>query len=90
LAPLDQILDLGPGHGVAFDGSRVVNVVDPDLAQDVVGLDSARQAAEVGVEELDLLVEAGQNLLEEGAPSGFPTIVGHVIRIAAYLSLRSA
>ena len=89
MAPLDQILDLGPGHGVAFDGSRVVNVVDPDLAQDVVGLDSARQAAEVGVEELDLLVEASQNLLEGGAPAlVFPTIVGHVIEIVAYLSLR--
>jgi hypothetical protein len=52
-----------------------VNVVDPDLAQDVVRLDSARQAAEVGVEELDLLVEESQNLLEGGAsPLIFPTI----------------
>jgi hypothetical protein len=52
-----------------------VNIVDPDLAQDVVSLDSARQAAEVGVEELDLLVKASQNLLEGGASSlVFPTI----------------
>ena len=45
MAPLDQVRDLGPGHCVAFNGRRVVNVVDPDLAQDVVSLNSDSASA---------------------------------------------
>ena len=62
--PDDQVLDLRPGHRVPFDGRRVVHVVEPDLLQDMVGLDGARQAAQMLVEKLRLFVHAGEDVLE--------------------------
>jgi hypothetical protein len=47
---LHKGLDLGPGHGVALDRSRVVHVIDPDGAQDVVGLYRSREPAKVLME----------------------------------------
>jgi hypothetical protein len=47
---LHEGLDLGPSHGVAFDGGRVVHVIDPDGAQNVVRVDRTREAAKVLME----------------------------------------
>ena len=77
-----QFLDLGARHCVAFDGGRVVNVVDPDLAQDRVGLDRSRKAAHARLEEGDFLIETCEDLPERRpaprAPLGFTNTPRHL------------
>jgi hypothetical protein len=41
-----------------------MHVVDPDLSEDMVGLDRARQTAEAIVKQGDFLVETLQHLLQ--------------------------
>jgi hypothetical protein len=48
---LDEFLDLGARHCIAFDRGGVVYVVDPDLAQNRIGLDGPRKAAHTGFQE---------------------------------------
>jgi hypothetical protein len=64
LAALDQVFDLGPRHSVALNGRRVVDIVDPDRAQDVVRLDGVGKTAEPALQEGDLLIEEAQNVLK--------------------------
>jgi hypothetical protein len=72
---LHDLLDLGSGHGVALDRRRVMDVVDPDLAEDGVGFDGPRETTEVFVEKSDLLVHASKHLLNGRASvDRFPTL----------------
>src|SRR5215470_4915636 len=64
LAALDQVFDLDPRHSVALNSRGVVDIVDPDRAQDVVRLDGVGKTAEPALQEGDLLIEEAQNVLK--------------------------
>jgi hypothetical protein len=54
---VDEVLDLSPSHRVSLDRGRVVNVVDPDLAEDLVSLNGTRKTPEVLMQQGDVLIE---------------------------------
>jgi len=55
-----------------------VDVVDPDLPQDLIGLDCAGKTAEGLVEKANVLVQDSQEF-REGRTSGFPAVMEHGI-----------
>jgi hypothetical protein len=63
-AVLDQVLDLGPRHGIALDGSRVVDIIEPDRMKDLICLDGPREAAKATLQQANLLVQEVQDFLE--------------------------
>jgi hypothetical protein len=56
--------DLGARHRVTLDGRGVVDVIEPDFSEDVVGLHGAGKAPKALMEETNLFVEGGQDLFE--------------------------
>lgn len=76
-ASFDQVRYLRPGHRVSLDGRGVVDVVDPDLLEDMVGFDRSRETPKMGVEELDFLVDPSEEFLSCGTSQLFPTLCFH-------------
>jgi hypothetical protein len=81
---LHEVPDLRTGHRVALDRSRVVDVVDQDLAEDLVCLDGHGKAAQVLMKQPHLLVHSREHF-HEGRAIGsaarvFPTLCGHRIQ----------
>lgn len=78
LTTFHQVSDLGTGHRIAFYGRGVVNVVNPDLSENLVGLDRSGETAQVAMEEMNFLIESGEDLLQgRPAPHAFPTLGAH-------------
>jgi len=85
LPTLDEILDLHSRHGVAFDRGRVVDVVDPDRAEYLIGFNGTGKAAQAFVKQAYFLIHLLQHFAEGGtaSPTFFPTIGSHLNRNVA-------
>lgn len=55
---LDEVLNLSTSHGVAFDGRRMMNIIDPNRSEYLVCLDGPRQPAQARLKESDFLIES--------------------------------
>lgn len=81
-AVLDDVLYLRACHRVPFNRGRVVNVVEPDPAQDVVSFHCAWQPAQAVPEQADLFVDERENFLKRRTAAGVFDMLFHwVIQI---------